>query len=165
MKGGHPSGQRQPGSLAVARPEWPGAGGECENGSRRHHVETGCGKPRYVSSSLTRTGAARPQESISGLSIREGEVWLLRVLRSSAIWSPPQSFKSKKRRVQVAGNGPSADRKCWQRVELGIHGLKAGAAKSLEKSEKRGVQAAGNGPSADGKCWQRIDLGIHSLKS
>src|SRR5271157_1816176 len=33
------------------------------------------------------------------------------------------------------------------RAELGIHGLKAGAATGLEKSEKRGVQAARNGPS------------------
>ena len=28
-----------------------------------------------------------------------------------------------KRGVQAARNGPSEDRKCWQRVELGIHGL------------------------------------------
>ncbi len=34
------------------------------------------------------------------------------------------------------------------RVELGIHGLKIGAATGLKKSEKRGVQAARNGPSA-----------------
>ncbi len=27
--------------------------------------------------------------------------------------------------VQAARNGPSEDRKCWQRVELGIHGLKS----------------------------------------
>jgi len=47
------------------------------------------------------------------------------------------------------GNGPSEDRKCWQHVELGIHGLKAGAATGLEKSEKRGVQVARNGPSED----------------
>ena len=49
--------------------------------------------------------------------------------------------------VQAARNGPSEDRKCWQRVELGIHGLRAGAATGLEKSEKCGVQAARNGPS------------------
>src|SRR5208283_1773133 len=40
------------------------------------------------------------------------------------------------------GGRPSEDWKCWQRVELGIHGLKIGAATGLEKSEKRGVQAA-----------------------
>ena len=89
MKGGHPNGEHEPCSLAVARPEWPGASGECENGSGRHHVGTGCSKPRYVSSSLTRAGAARPQDSISGQSIRDGGVWLLRVLRSSEIWSSP----------------------------------------------------------------------------
>src|SRR5271166_609079 len=30
-----------------------------------------------------------------------------------------------KRGVHAARNGPSEDRKCWQRVELGIHGLKS----------------------------------------
>ena len=49
------------------------------------------------------------------------------------------------------------------RAELGIHGLRAGAATGLEKSEKRGVQVARNGPSEDGKCWQRVELGIHGL--
>jgi len=44
-----------------------------------------------------------------------------------------------------------------------IHGLKAGAGKSLEKSEKRAVQAARNGPSEDSKCWQRVEPDIHSL--
>ena len=33
------------------------------------------------------------------------------------------SFQSEKRGVHAAGNGPSADGKCCQRVELGIHGL------------------------------------------
>ena len=33
-----------------------------------------------------------------------------------------------KRGVQAARNGPSEDRKCWQRIELGIHGLKRGNA-------------------------------------
>src|SRR5208282_4533323 len=41
---------------------------------------------------------------------------------------------SRKRGVQAARNAPSEDRKWWQRVELGIHGLKkAGAATGLEK--------------------------------
>ena len=31
--------------------------------------------------------------------------------------------KSEKRGVQAARNGPSEDNKCWQRIELGIHGL------------------------------------------
>jgi hypothetical protein len=31
--------------------------------------------------------------------------------------------KSEKRGVQAARNGPSEDRKWWQRVELCIHGL------------------------------------------
>ena len=30
-----------------------------------------------------------------------------------------------KRGVQAARNAPSEDRKCWQRIELGIHGLKS----------------------------------------
>ena len=46
---------------------------------------------------------------------------------------------------------------------LGIHGLKAGAGKSLEKSEKRAVQPARNALSEDRKCWQRVELGIHGL--
>ncbi len=48
---------------------------------------------------------------------------------------------------------------------LGIHGLKAGAGKSLEKSERRAVQAARNGPSANRQCWQRFELGIQGLKN
>jgi len=71
--------------------------------------------------------------------------------------------KSEKRGVQAARNGPSADRKCWQRVELGIHGLNRWTAKCIEMYGKRGVQAARNGPSADKKCWQRARLGIHGL--
>ena len=46
---------------------------------------------------------------------------------------------------------------------LGIHGLKAGAGKNLEKSEKRAVQAARNGPSEDRPYWQRVEPDIHSL--
>src|SRR5208337_2013846 len=33
--------------------------------------------------------------------------------------------KSEKRGVQAARNAPSEDRKCWQLVELGIHGLRS----------------------------------------
>src|SRR5208337_4252503 len=33
--------------------------------------------------------------------------------------------KSEKRGVQAARNGPSEGTKCWQRVELGIHGLRS----------------------------------------
>ena len=76
------------------------------------------------------------------------------------------ALKSEKRGVQAARNGPSADRKCWQRVELGIHGQKAGAATGLEKSEKRGVQAARNGPRRGPEVLaSRIELGIRGLKS
>jgi len=32
---------------------------------------------------------------------------------------------AEKRGVQAARNGPSEDSKCWQRIELGIHGLKS----------------------------------------
>src|SRR5271157_582904 len=77
--------------------------------------------------------------------------------RPSAPRSPPNSLKSgrqpigkhreKLALVDTQAGRPSEDRKCCQCVELGIHGLRAGAAKSLEKSEKRGVQAARNGPS------------------
>ena len=44
------------------------------------------------------------------------------------------------RGVHAAGNGPSSDRKCWQRLELGIHGLNRWTVKCLEMSRKRGVQ-------------------------
>ncbi len=44
-----------------------------------------------------------------------------------------------------------------------IHGLKAGAGKSLEKSEKRGVQAVRNVPSEDRQYRQRFELDIHGL--
>src|SRR5208282_557773 len=48
--------------------------------------------------------------------------------------------KSEKRGVHAARNGPSEDRKCWQRVELGIHGLNRWTANCLEVSlNTRGV--------------------------
>src|SRR5208337_1210542 len=53
---------------------------------------------------------------------------------------PGGRSRSEKRGVQAARNGPSEDRKCWQRVELGIHGLNRWAANCLEMSGKRGVQ-------------------------
>ena len=40
-------------------------------------------------------------------------------------WAVKSREKSEKRAVHAAGNGPSANRKCWQRIELGIHGLKS----------------------------------------
>src|SRR5271165_7175707 len=44
-------------------------------------------------------------------------------------WTEQMSRKMlryvEKRGVHAARNGPSEDRKCWQRVELGIHGLKS----------------------------------------
>src|SRR5208337_3800516 len=46
-----------------------------------------------------------------------------------------------KRGVHAARNGPSEDRKCWRRVELGIHCLNRWTVNCQEKSEKRGVQA------------------------
>ena len=49
------------------------------------------------------------------------------------------SFQSEKRGVQAARNGPSEDRKCWQRVELGIHGLNRWLVKCIEMSRKRRV--------------------------
>ena len=49
------------------------------------------------------------------------------------------------RGVHAAGNGPSSDRKYWQRLELGIHSLNRWTVKCLEMSRKHGVQTAGNG--------------------
>ena len=56
--------------------------------------------------------------------------------------------------IQGARNGSSADRKCWQPVELGIHGLNRWLVKCREMSRKRGVQAARNGPSRR-PAWPR----------
>jgi len=47
---------------------------------------------------------------------------------------------SGKRGVQAARNGPSEDRKCWQRIKLAIHGLNRWAVDCLEMSGKCGVQ-------------------------
>ncbi len=60
-------------------------------------------------------------------------------------------------------NCPFADRKCWQCVELGIHGLNKRTVKCIEMYGKRGVRAATNCPISDRKCWQRVELGIHFL--
>ena len=48
--------------------------------------------------------------------------------------------KSEKRGVQAARNAPCEDRKCWQRVELSIHGLNRWTVNCLEMSRKCGVQ-------------------------
>ncbi len=42
--------------------------------------------------------------------------------------------------VQTARNCPSADRKCWQRVRLGIHGMNRWTVKCREMSRKHGVR-------------------------
>ncbi len=55
-----------------------------------------------------------------------------------------------KRGGQAARNGPSEDRKWWQRVELDIYCLIAGTATGLEKSEKHGIQAAFKVTKAEG---------------
>src|SRR5271157_1488796 len=44
------------------------------------------------------------------------------------------------RGVHAAENGPSSDRKYWQRLELGIRGLNRWTIKCLEMSRKRGVR-------------------------
>ena len=49
--------------------------------------------------------------------------------------------------VRTARHDPFFLRKCWQRVELGIHGLNRWTVNCPEMSRKRGVQAARNGPS------------------
>src|SRR5208337_3354854 len=49
--------------------------------------------------------------------------------RAGYPWTEQMSRKMsrnvEKRGVQAAGNGPSEDRKCWQGVELCIHGLRS----------------------------------------
>src|SRR5271157_6019977 len=54
-------------------------------------------------------------------------------------------------------NGPSENRMCWQRVELGIHGLNRWTVNCIEMYGKCGVHAARNGPSEERKCWQRVE--------
>jgi hypothetical protein len=49
-----------------------------------------------------------------------GVFWGIHGLRAGAATGLE---KSEQRGVQAARNGPSADGKCWQRVELGTHGL------------------------------------------
>jgi len=64
--------------------------------------------------------------------------------------------KSEKRRVQAARNGPSEDRKYWQRLELGIHYLNRCAVKCLEMYEKRGVRGAINAPEREALRSARV---------
>src|SRR5271165_3265256 len=66
-------------------------------------------------------------------------------------WTEQMSRKMlrnvEKRGVHAARNGPSEDRKCWQRVELGTQWTEQMSRKMLRNVEIRGVQAASNGPS------------------
>jgi hypothetical protein len=94
--------------------------------------------------------------TVERFSSRKGRIWCgwrellrstgdergLRLSHRGAV-----SFRSEKPGVQAAGNGPSEDGKCWQRVELGIHGLNRWLVKCREMYRNRGVQAARNGPS------------------
>jgi len=50
-----------------------------------------------------------------------------------------------KRGVQAARNGPSEDSKCWQRIELGIHGLR-----SWSRNWSRKVRATRNSGGLQG---------------
>ncbi len=65
------------------------------------------------------------------------------------------------RGVHAAGNGPSSDRKYWQRLELEIHGLNRWTVKCLENAEFEQTKR----PERGQKCWQRLELSIHGLKS
>jgi hypothetical protein len=82
-------------------------------------MRSGSGKPR----GRYHRGAVRSRKGRIGCGWREllrstGDERGLRLSHCGAV-----SFQSEKRGVQAAGNGPSEDRKCWQRVELGIHSL------------------------------------------
>jgi len=57
------------------------------------------------------------------------------------------------RGVHAAGNGPSSDRKCWQRLELGIHGLNRWTVNCLENAEFKQTKR----PERGQKCWQRLE--------
>src|SRR5271157_1701765 len=57
------------------------------------------------------------------------------------------------RGVHAAGNGPSSDRKCWQRLELGIHGLNRWTVKCLENAEFKQTKR----PERGQMCWQCLE--------
>src|SRR5271166_4898590 len=57
------------------------------------------------------------------------------------------------RGVHAAGNGPSSDRKCWQRLELGIHGLNRWTVKCLENAEFEQTKRPERGQT----CWQCLE--------
>ena len=60
------------------------------------------------------------------------------------------------RGVHAAGNGPSSDRKCWQRLELGIHGLNRWTVKCLEMSKNAEFKQTKR-PERGQMCWQRLE--------
>ncbi len=57
------------------------------------------------------------------------------------------------RGFHAAGNGPSSDRKCWQRLELGIHYLNRWTVKCLENAEFKQTKR----PERGQMCWQRLE--------
>ena len=65
-------------------------------------------------------------------------------------------YQSEKRGVQAARNPPSEDRKCRQRVELGIYELNRWTVKCLDLSRKRGIPTDKT-PQRGQKCWQRLE--------
>ena len=70
---------------------------------------------------------------VAGLPRSTGDERGLRLSHRGAV-----SFKSERRGIQAARNAPSEDRKCWQRIELGIHGLRSwGRKKSRKVRETR----------------------------
>src|SRR5271157_1011347 len=81
----------------------------CDGGVRRPLPEPATG--RDCSSSTTSVNHRGPPS----MSRRDGYPWPEQMARKML-------RNVEKRGVHTAGNGPSEDGKCWQRVELGIHG-------------------------------------------
>src|SRR5208337_4541697 len=78
------------------------------------------GRLRPTTTSLSRSTPHAPRSlgSTVGATRRTGYPWPEQMDRK-------MSRNVEKRGVHAARNGPSEDTKCWQRVELGIHGLKS----------------------------------------
>jgi hypothetical protein len=125
----------------------------CQAGGGRHGCQRGFG-PRCRRRVLRPAGFHRSyrQRLFIEHDLGESSGSTVDVARRGGYPWPEQMARKmlrnvEKRGVQAARNGPSEDSKCWQRIELGIHGLNRWAVNCLEMSRKRGVQAARNGPS------------------
>ena len=73
------------------------------------------------------------------------------------------SRKVRERRSSNSRKCPERDSKCWQRIKLGILGLRSWGRNWSRKVRETWSSSSRKRSEADSKCWQRVELDIHCL--